>query len=300
MLTQARMTDAQAAQAFIFGGKAILTLRSAQTGAHYTYKIREGKKKNPNDPKEIPVYFVDLLKGPDNLSDYTYVGTIFGKKEFKLTSKSRITKDAPSFIAFDFSFRCIMGGKIPGSLEIWHEGRCGRCGRRLTVPESIATGFGPECAEMGQVELPVVPAPAYNVERFEHLKKFRDRNDNAGDAKFLALSQEAGITIEDWQWFSEQEKAMKSRGFYQPQQSELLSSFKRNLSKATKPKPEINGEALASSIMTRRQASVEEIEAAVAEYRDNNPEAYYQDGMFTPEEAHAVAFNKFKHELETK
>jgi hypothetical protein len=28
---------------------------------------------------------------------------------------------------------------------VHHEGRCGRCGRTLTVPESIESGFGPEC-----------------------------------------------------------------------------------------------------------------------------------------------------------
>jgi hypothetical protein len=30
--------------------------------------------------------------------------------------------------------------------EVYHEGRCGRCNRKLTVPESIETGLGPECA----------------------------------------------------------------------------------------------------------------------------------------------------------
>lgn len=39
----------------------------------------------------------------------------------------------------------IAGGVIPPSLEVWHEGRCGRCGRALTVPESIASGIGPVC-----------------------------------------------------------------------------------------------------------------------------------------------------------
>jgi len=32
-------------------------------------------------------------------------------------------------------------------LEIWHEGRCGRCNRKLTVPASIALGIGPECGQ---------------------------------------------------------------------------------------------------------------------------------------------------------
>jgi hypothetical protein len=34
---------------------------------------------------------------------------------------------------------------LPESLEIWHEGSCLRCGRKLTVPESIESGYGPEC-----------------------------------------------------------------------------------------------------------------------------------------------------------
>ena len=38
------------------------------------------------------------------------------------------------------------GTELPEQLEFWHAGRCGRCGRRLTVPASIASGFGPECA----------------------------------------------------------------------------------------------------------------------------------------------------------
>jgi hypothetical protein len=31
--------------------------------------------------------------------------------------------------------------------KVHHEGRCGRCGRTLTVPESIESGIGPECAK---------------------------------------------------------------------------------------------------------------------------------------------------------
>jgi hypothetical protein len=31
------------------------------------------------------------------------------------------------------------------AVEFWHEGKCGRCNRKLTVPSSIESGFGPEC-----------------------------------------------------------------------------------------------------------------------------------------------------------
>ena len=32
------------------------------------------------------------------------------------------------------------------TVQVWHEGRCGKCGRKLTVPESLTSGLGPECA----------------------------------------------------------------------------------------------------------------------------------------------------------
>jgi hypothetical protein len=37
--------------------------------------------------------------------------------------------------------------ELPGGYKIHHEGRCGKCGRLLTVPESVETGIGPECAK---------------------------------------------------------------------------------------------------------------------------------------------------------
>jgi hypothetical protein len=42
--------------------------------------------------------------------------------------------------------RLTQGQDLPDKVEVWHEGRCGKCSRRLTVPESIATGLGPVCA----------------------------------------------------------------------------------------------------------------------------------------------------------
>ena len=40
----------------------------------------------------------------------------------------------------------LAAGSMPANVEINHEGRCGRCGRALTVPESVASGIGPESA----------------------------------------------------------------------------------------------------------------------------------------------------------
>jgi hypothetical protein len=36
---------------------------------------------------------------------------------------------------------------LPNIVEVHHNGHCARCGRMLTVPESLYTGFGPDCAQ---------------------------------------------------------------------------------------------------------------------------------------------------------
>ena len=63
-------------------------------------------------------------------------------------AKSTVGGDAPSVKGFTYFWdRLITCNEIGPGLEFFHAGRCGRCGRALTVPESVASGYGPECAE---------------------------------------------------------------------------------------------------------------------------------------------------------
>ena len=126
---------------FLFGGKATLTLKSLKTGSHYTYKIRSNKEKT--------VFFVSLLNGPNNESDYMYMGTIFDKKNFKLTTKSKLSNEAISYKAFKYYFTNLINKqleKIEENIAAYHNGHCCACGRTLTTPESITLGIGPICA----------------------------------------------------------------------------------------------------------------------------------------------------------
>lgn len=138
----ARMTELQAIIRYVLAGNSTFTLVSKKTGARFTYRVR-GKEN---------VRFVSVLTGSDNEGDYAFLGTIFldprsipayryGKKS------SKIGLDAPSSRAWSWFYQqtFVVGGMHP-FLEFWHSGRCGRCARRLTVPESIASGLGPECA----------------------------------------------------------------------------------------------------------------------------------------------------------
>lgn len=136
---------------FMLAGKARFTIVSKQTGKRYTYKISASKW--VPDEKHPRIYWVSLLTGSDNESSFSYMATIFADAkdwqragDMRLTPKSRYTPKTEPFVAIKFLWDFLrVHSRLPNTLELWHEGRCARCGRVLTVPESIASGFGPEC-----------------------------------------------------------------------------------------------------------------------------------------------------------
>lgn len=159
---------------FIFAGNATFTLRSTKTGARFTYIVRVKKEDlrrfeaerrlvdtarrngtlldfRPDMTGDQVTYFVNLLRGPDNTADFAYMGVLRRDpaRFFWTAASGRVGRGAPAFKALMWMLD-VMANKHPNvsgsSLEVWHEGRCGACGRKLTVPESIAAGLGPECA----------------------------------------------------------------------------------------------------------------------------------------------------------
>lgn len=140
MTAHAAQLDPASVKAFALAGNARLTLVSKRTETRYTYRLRAAG----NDPSLV---FVSVLTGPENEADYVYAGTIRdgGRYAHGKAEKAKISRTAPSVVAFAWAWDHIIAGNVPATLEIWHEGRCGRCNRPLTVPESIASGIGPEC-----------------------------------------------------------------------------------------------------------------------------------------------------------
>ena len=128
------------AQRFVFGGNATFTLRSKRTGDRYTFKVTLSENKK--------VYFVAVLVGPENTSDYSYLGYFkaASKEYVHGGAKAKISADALSARAFKWFVPQLEGMAFHESLEVWHEGKCCVCNRRLTVPASIKMGIGPECA----------------------------------------------------------------------------------------------------------------------------------------------------------
>tara|TARA_Y100000310_G_C20704273_1_gene833467 strand:+ start:34407 stop:34865 length:459 start_codon:yes stop_codon:yes gene_type:complete len=136
---------------FIKGGKATITISSAKTDTHFTFKINqkiEDGDEAAENPKKTP-FFVSVLNGPDNWENYQYIGYIKADGNSCLLDGKKGHPDAPSFKAFSWVWAHLNRGNIPADLTIQHEGKCCVCGRKLTTPESVASGIGPVCAEGG-------------------------------------------------------------------------------------------------------------------------------------------------------
>lgn len=130
-------------EAFALAGNATFTLQG--TKSRFTYRVAVCK----DDPA---LWFVSVLTGADNETNYSYLGTIRAEeagRRYRHGRKARIAETAPSAVAFDWFWRKLAGRKPLAPMTFWHEGRCGKCNRKLTVPESLIRGIGPECAAKG-------------------------------------------------------------------------------------------------------------------------------------------------------
>lgn len=107
-------------------------------GKHFTYRI-ETVKRGDLEGKRI----VSLLVGPDNNRSYKGFGFVSTCGRFINLWKKCDTE------AFQ-KHRILLVGNANELITQWlQSGKCKRCGRKLTTPESIERGIGPDCAGKG-------------------------------------------------------------------------------------------------------------------------------------------------------
>lgn len=120
---------------FVLAGKAIFTV-SNDKGEHFTYKIT----KNPT----VDMYFANVLSGADGM--YTYMGIFDRSRGVVVKGSKGISPTCKSVKVLEWAIRVINGiSAIPVGYDIQHCGRCSKCGRILTSPDSIRTGMGTIC-----------------------------------------------------------------------------------------------------------------------------------------------------------
>lgn len=162
------MTDSPAGM-LRFNGTFTVT---SPTGKRHTYDVRTVKGLGRR---------VGLLTGPDNTGDYAYFGTVIARRHAAHVAHAIVLFEACCPVGavattsrrewFEGAARSVPGRPAFGLLTSWQlhaatladldspdgvlaargfsvlvAGVCRRCNRKLTVPASIESGIGPECA----------------------------------------------------------------------------------------------------------------------------------------------------------
>ena len=143
-----KITSASEAVTFLTAGNATVTLVSKTSGDHMTFKVTKPWNHETNKRDfDAGVFFVNQLTGDPNSDDYrNYVGFI-KSGETRLIAGRKGNPESKAFKGFDWAWSKLNAGKMPEQLEILHSGNCCRCGRKITRPDSLARGIGPECAK---------------------------------------------------------------------------------------------------------------------------------------------------------
>lgn len=147
-----------AVQEYVLGGRSTFTVVSNKTQARYTYRVRIATVRARSKSETIEEYrarkalalagprTVEAMTGSDNYADYTPIGTILPNGVFVAR------REVPSKVegrrnGFAWFWKAVVTSQDKLSqTEVWHDGHCSCCGKKLTVPESLSTGRGPICA----------------------------------------------------------------------------------------------------------------------------------------------------------
>lgn len=134
---------------YVTAGRAVVTIVSRRTQERITFKV---KKMKDNDKRFFVSVRKDHTADANDWHNWSYLGVFDVTKGFWTTKKSAYANDHRFSIAANWFLGIVARGdmfdqnNLMEKADIWHEGRCGRCSKELTVPESIAIGLGPTCA----------------------------------------------------------------------------------------------------------------------------------------------------------
>ena len=150
---------------YVLGGKSNFTVESTKVDKRFTFLVTKDKNNNSR-------YMCGVMCGSDNTKDYRFLGWFY-KDEMELRTSTALTDIRYKFLK-EF-LQLVHSNNIPPACKFYPSGKCARCGRKLTTPESIERGFGPGCYEE------VVEQRL--TERNEKLRKLEDIADQIGVTK---------------------------------------------------------------------------------------------------------------------
>lgn len=91
---------------------------------------------------------VDVMTGSDNEVSFQFIGSVPMNGDLvyspSLAAKAPAEKAEFAKTVLNWTFGAVQRGDLK-TVRVLHEAVCARCGRKLTVPESIDSFMGPEC-----------------------------------------------------------------------------------------------------------------------------------------------------------
>lgn len=123
---------------FVSAGNANFTITSKKTGTHYTYHIT--KKGNRWFVRIQTTYGESVYAG--------YLTNYLGKWVFYKGQNGNCSADDTRVLALMWTLYHCDDIDFTDKIKFQHLGKCCKCGRPLTNPESIDLGIGPECSKM--------------------------------------------------------------------------------------------------------------------------------------------------------
>ncbi len=128
---------------FVLAGDAYFTVSNAQ-GEHFTYHC---ERKDEWGRDKRTVFFIGVLTGPDNTNHYSPIGMLNAANgKIFITRVSEFTYESRCVRVLQWAIHILWkNAPVPDGYLIQHAGKCGKCGRMLTTPESLRSGYGPVC-----------------------------------------------------------------------------------------------------------------------------------------------------------
>ena len=131
-----------------FAGRSRITLVNTNKGTHVRLKVKEKKERRNGKLEGTGRFYVFTSILNDGDTGWDFAGTMFkdsgnyrlGNAHAKGSQTDRIL----AFTAKAINNPSILDEK---GVQLFHEGRCCRCGMGLTHPESITIGVGPDCVK---------------------------------------------------------------------------------------------------------------------------------------------------------
>jgi len=119
-----------------------ITIKNTKTNAHRTFRVKVVAKGSLTGST-----IVELMTGPDNELSYTGFAFIQPTQDGE---RLKIWHSKANFAKYQQILEHALGLKKHAfeSLEVHASKNCRHCNRKLTTPESIAKGVGPECEKI--------------------------------------------------------------------------------------------------------------------------------------------------------